>query len=89
MSLVDEGELGVTDAVVVVVCPTENTEYHNSVTSARLARVGTTVEGAEGALVEPRHFRMTTQARLLGSIAATHKGSLGTWLRYQTERYGW
>lgn len=92
--MVRDQELGVTEAKVVVVCPADNDDYRNTITSPALkARFPdhTTVEAViRSTLRNPTDFVVSSPEAL---VAAVRKcGSAGTvsdWLAYQHERYGY
>jgi len=91
--MADEGELGVTEAVVVVVCPEENIAYRNRITSTRLharfADATTVAEVVHRAIHDPSRFCLASQDALLRAIAASHGSELGHWIAYHRDRYGW
>lgn len=88
--MAEENELGVTEAVVVVVCPDGNVEYRDRVTSRGLKPFGSKVEDViKGVLKNPKDFRMTAPADLLRAVQGQHGGKLGGWATYLHERYGW
>ena len=91
--MVDERELGVTEAKVIVVCPEENEAYRNRITSpelqARYSRATSVAEIVHGSMRDPGRFLITSQEALLGSIADSNNALLDDWLTYHRERYGW
>lgn len=88
--MVDERELHVTEAVVVVVCPAANVEYRERITSPGLSQFGATVDGVvRGLLKNPKAFRMTTPAILMKSVGDRHDTDLEDWVAYHRQRYGW
>jgi hypothetical protein len=91
--MVDEGELGVTEATVVVVCPRENTAYRNRITSpdlqARFSRATSVFEVVQGSIRDPGRFRITSQDALIRAIASSDSAVLDNWLAYHRDRYGW
>lgn len=92
--MVREGEFGINDFKVVVVCPSDNVAYRNLVTSPSLkARFATATEVAQvmrQAIRYPEKFQIISQSELLNGLrksacparAADH-------LKYHYERYGW
>jgi hypothetical protein len=91
--MVNEGEFGVTEAKVVVVCPTHNDAYRTTITSPALQRrfpAAKTVEAAfRSALRDPASFAIVSPESLAAAIRQSPaKGSLAPWLAYQQERYG-
>jgi hypothetical protein len=91
--MVREREFGSTDARVVVVCPRENVEYRDRITSPGL-RKQFGESGTVGAVVSrltrnPGFFRSSSQEELLRGVRAAGLKGLDDWLRYQAQRYGW
>lgn len=93
MRMRDTMELEISDYVVAVVCPEENTKYRKTITSPKLRARFPTARNIEEvvncSLREPRRFRMLSQAFLLSAVAATGDQKLKPWLDYHRERYGW
>jgi hypothetical protein len=91
--MADEKELGVTEAVVAVVCPEENTAYRDRITSPghreRYPHASGIVEVVRSSLRQPSAFLIVSQLELLRSVAATGDLKLGPWLAYHRDRYGW
>ena len=92
--MVARGELGVTDARVVVVVPEGNRAYRDRVTAPLLRRAypgACSVEDVvRAALRHPeRDFRTVCQADLAEAVKARCGSAVGRWGRYIGERYGW
>lgn len=92
--MVREEEFGISEAKVVVVCPEDNQDYRQTVTSPGLIKCfpnAKTVETAfQATLRNPGSFRMTTPERLVDAIRQSNaNGMVSEWLAYQHERYGY
>jgi hypothetical protein len=91
--MVDEREFGITEAVVAVVCPQENTAYRNRITSAdlqaRYPRAANVADVVQSSLRDPSRFRLKSQDALLRAVARPSTAGLHDWLMYHRERYGW
>ncbi len=91
--MIDENELGVTEASVIVVCPEENDAYRNRITSpdfrARYSDATSVAEVVKNSLRDPGRFRIISQEDLLTSIATSSNELLDDWFMYHQERYGW
>lgn len=88
-----EGAFGVEEARVVVVCPEDNIEYRDTVTSPAIKAVagtGATLEGAVRSLwKDSAGFRVTSPQVLLNSARRVLPAALVKWDAYMIERYGW
>ncbi len=91
--MIDERELGATEASVIVVCPEENTAYRNRITSpslrARFPQATSVLEVLQGSLRDPHEFRLASQNDLIQAIASSEMPVIHDWLIYHQERYGW
>ena len=92
--MVREGEFGVAEAKVVVVCPDDNQTYRKGITSPALMKRfpnATTVEDVvRESLREPRSFVMMSPEKLVEAIRRSNtNGMVSEWLAYQHERYGY
>lgn len=91
--MVEEQELGVTEASVVVICPSHNTAYLNRITSPgfrnRFTAASTIEQAVHSALLDNTHFKVLSQEELLSSVANRHAADLKPWIAYHHERYGW
>jgi len=88
------GELGVSQAKVIVVCPEENREYRDRITSPELARrlpVGSRLESAiKSLLSDPEGFVVASPERLGAAVAqGTPDAKIADRHAYHRERYGW
>jgi len=91
--MIDEGELGVTEFVTVVVCPEENIGYRSRITSpvmrSRFPTASTLEEVVHSSLRNPGLFRIASQEDLLSAIAQRHSSDAQDWLSYHEARYAW
>jgi len=92
--MVEEGEFGAAEAKVVVVCPEENTDYRETITSPGLRKAlgpGATVETAMRSLLKnPAGFVMTSPENLIAALRREPRTPpLAAWVDYHHERYGW
>ena len=91
--IVRDGELGVTEAKVVVVVPAENIAYREAITSPTLERrfpkARTVADVMEAVLTKPKEqFDMVTPAELVCSVENSCGESVGQWAAYWRCRYG-
>ncbi len=88
--MIGEGEFGVIEAKVVAVCPEENLEFRNEITSPGLRRRFPECRSIETVLRQvwknPELFAMTTQETLVDAARAAVDG-LGDWASYLKSRY--
>ena len=92
--MVMEGEFGISEFRVIIVCPEENTNYRNRVTSTplhhRFPLADTIEKVAKGLWKDPRQFVVTSQEVFINAIRKADFGhELDKWSDYQRERYGW
>ena len=92
--MIREGEFGVAEARVAVVCPSENVQYRERITSpplrTRFPESRSVEEVAKRLWRDPATFRMTTPEALSRAVRNVAKGgSLQGWMTYMSERYGW
>jgi hypothetical protein len=89
--MVREKELGISEARVVVVCPTANGEYRSRITSPSLrARSVTSIADAMQSVARnPETFRVVDPASLARAIGTLTDPRIADWLRYNSDRYGW
>ena len=92
--VVANGELGVSDAKVVVVVPEENSAYRESITSPPLAErfpdLKTVDEVMRATLKNPdATFKMVTPTELLEAVVNECGDAVSDWAGYMRERYGW
>ncbi len=92
--MIKKHELNVTQAKVVVVCPEQNREYRDQITSPKLAdRIPnhTTLESAVKFLLkDPDGFTMTSPEKFGAGINKTITcPAITDWFYYHIERYGW
>ncbi len=90
--MVEQRELGVTDARTVVVCPPENDAYLTLAPShAKRLGMATTLELAmkEHVLRKPDVFDVSSQAKLLEAIRREGGPLPEGWSDYMRARYGW
>lgn len=93
--MVRDKEFGVTEAKVVVVCPNENIDYRDVITSPALRKkfssISTVEEVFAAVLNDKSIFTTTSQEDLIKSLR--HVGykskEFNDWNAYQLERYGW
>jgi len=92
--MVSEGEFGITEFRVVVVCPAGNLSYRSTITSKplrnRFPKAKTIEQAVRPLWKDPRQFVMTSQEVCIDEVrkADTH-GQLDDWALYQKMRYGW
>ncbi len=90
--MIEEEEFGLTEAKVVVVCPVENEDYCDVITSpelaARFPQAASVAEVLKKVWLDPKAVDMTTQADLLEAVRAANIAQLGDWAEYQEARYG-
>jgi hypothetical protein len=87
-------EFGVSQAKVIVVCPEDNREYRDRITSPELANrlpagvgLGTAVRSL---LKDPEGFSMTSPEALARGIRQrVSSATITEWFEYHSERYGW
>jgi len=92
--MVRRGEFGVSQAKVVVVCPEDNREYRDRITSPALAeqlprgaRLETTIRSL---LKDATSFVMTSPEHLAAAVVkSTTDTNVTGWYAYHRERYGW
>ena len=81
-----------TEAKVIVVCPVENEEYRDVITSpelvVRFPRAASVEEVLEEVWRDPNAVVMTTQADLLDAVRSANIAPLSDWAEYQEARYG-
>jgi hypothetical protein len=87
-------EFGVNEATVVVVCPQENLEYRDQITSRPLAtrlKEKTSLEAAiKSSLKDPTGFIMTSQEQLgTALMQKISDARIADWYQYHSGRYGW
>lgn len=88
-------DIRITDAKVIVVCPTENRDYTSAVPSLPLAQrfpAFTAVEELVRAnLKNPDDFALVAPEGILSSIsrALPQEAAVQDWVSYHRERYGW
>lgn len=92
--MVREGEFGLTDFKVVVVCPEENTRYRDPITSPplkiRLPIVRGVVDAMKTAICSPTKLQIISQRELLDVLRrSTVASTVGEWSDYHRDRYGW
>ena len=90
--MVREGELGVSDAKVVVVVPKGNTTFSERITSSALAErfPSKNVEAVvKASLKRPDSFAMIDPATLVNAVEQECGQVSSEWVAYQKERYGW
>ena len=97
--MVAKGELGVSDAKVVVVVPEENRAYRTAAhgkktTSPPLAKrfpnLETVDEVMQATLKDPNaSFKMVTQTELRAAVESECGDAVSDWAEYIRERYGW
>ena len=92
--MVANGELGVSEAKVVVVVPEENTAYRERITSPRLAKrfpdLKTVDEVMQATLKDPdAAFKMVTPTQLREAVVDECGDAVSDWAGYIRERYGW
>lgn len=87
-------EFGIAEAKVVVVCPNDNIEYRNRVTSPPIA-VGCTSSSSveavmKSALKDPSMFEIVSQETLTSALRNSGLShDLDLWFDYHALRYGW
>lgn len=87
-------EFGIAEAKVVVVCPNDNIEYRNRVTSPPIAAGCTSSSSVEAvmksALKDPSMFEIVSQETLTSALRNSGLSrDLDPWLDYHALRYGW
>lgn len=89
--MIEGSEFGVTEARVVVVCPSENTDYLNTVTSAALQKRYQDARSIEQVLKQlwrdPAGIRFTDTPSLLGSVRSAGVAASDEWAAYNGTRY--
>jgi len=88
------GEFGVSQAKVIVVCPQENREYRERITScplaARLPENATLEAAAKSLLKDPEGLAMISPEQLgAAAVKSIPNAKLADWYAYHRERYGW
>ena len=91
--MVNNRELGVSDAKVIAVVPADNTVYRERITSPGLAQrfpnLKTVSEVFRATLKHPdAAYAMICPSVLVDAVAREHGGAAGDWIAYQRERYG-
>ena len=91
--MVNNRELGVSDAKVIAVVPADNTVYRERITSPGLAQrfpnLKTVCEVFRATLKHPdAAYAMICPSVLVDAVAREHGGAAADWIAYQRERYG-
>ncbi|MDB5320332.1 MAG: hypothetical protein JWN40_1963 [Phycisphaerales bacterium] len=92
--MVREGEFGIADFKVVVVCPSENTGYRDLITSpplkSRLSSAQGVTDAMRTALCVPSKLQIISQRDLLDGLrSSTVAPAVSEWSDYHRDRYGW
>lgn len=89
--MVRDEEFGISEARVVVVCPKENTDYRETITSPALHEkfpdAKSVSETMKKLVRDPRMIRCTTQHELADAVRAEEIGALRGWSDYMAARY--
>jgi len=89
--MIEEQEFGVTEAKVVVVCPEENREYRECITSptlkVRFRECRTVLEVLNKLWRRPEYVAITTQHALTEAVVRNRVPGLDEWIAYQEDRY--
>ena len=91
--MVNNRELGVSDAKVIAVVPADNTVYRERITSPGLAQrfssLKTVSDVFRATLKHPDvAYAMVCPSVLVDAVAREHGGAAADWIVYQRERYG-
>lgn len=90
--MVNDAELGVTDAKVIAVVPEANTAYRERITSPPLAQRfpnhKTVSDVFRAALKQPVSYAMVCPSVLVAAVEQECGGAAANWVAYQRERYG-
>ena len=86
--------LQIIEAKVVVVCPAENTDYRQVVSTIPLARrfpdLGTVEEIVRATLIDQNSFKVASSEEIVDRLRSSKlAGDLDEWLEYHRSRYGW
>jgi len=92
--MVQTREFGIDEVKLVVVCPSENTRFLETITSTRmrqsLPQAQTLAHVMGATLRDPGGFVITSPANLIAGIRQAQLGpGLDHWLSYHHDRYGW
>jgi hypothetical protein len=92
--MVRKREFDITEAKVVLVCPTANIAFLQSITSPQLQKhlpnAVTVEEGMRAILRDQSDFIVTSPEALVRAVHHTPIATvLAPWLSYQADRYGW
>ena len=92
--MVNNKELGVTDAKVIAVVPEENTTYRNRLTSPELAQRFSNLKSVSdlfrATLKEPEiAYSIICPSILVAAVERECGNSASEWTNYQRARYGW
>ena len=89
--MVNGGELGVSDAKVVVVVPTENKAYRERITSEHLAKrfpeLSTVEEVMKATLKRPEGFAVADYSTLIDAVEQECGEESSKWAAYLRQRY--
>lgn len=89
--MISDGEFDVSEARVVVACPTANSEYRARITSPGLrGRSAKSVEDAMRIVARhPEMFRVVDPRALAAAVGTVDHARVKDWLAYNSARYGW
>jgi hypothetical protein len=91
--MISSHEFGVKQAKVVVVCPVDNLQYRERITSPDLSLrypdKSTVEEVVRAGLKDEGLFTTTCCAEFLKYLRKDFSGQLADWLAYHQQRYGW
>lgn len=84
-------EFGVSEARVVVACPTANVEYRTRITSPGLRNraAGSVEEAMRRAARLPEMVRVVDPGALAVAVGRVDRSEVQGWLAYNSARYGW
>ena len=89
--MISRGELGITDAKVIVVVPEQNPCYRERIISEPLARrfpeLGTVEEAVRTTLKYADGFATIDYSTLIGGVERECGDAAGEWVAYHRERY--